>query len=117
VNKKNSTRLLPVAWKKKNEVIYYDMTDDDGYCIAIERDTGTWRLLQNGSLTGYPIAELRNPNSKLAEQPVLFTRYGQRPQVLPDHNYPPDIMQQFINRCTLNQEIGLMSTIPVLLRE
>jgi hypothetical protein len=51
-------------------------------------------------LTGYPIAELRNPTSKLAEQPVLFTRYGQRPQVLPDHDYPPDIMQQFIDRCT-----------------
>jgi hypothetical protein len=57
-------------------------------------------LIENGSLTSYPIAELRNPNSKLAEQPVLFTRYGQRSQVLPDHNYPPNIMQQFIDRCT-----------------
>jgi hypothetical protein len=91
---------LRVAWKKKNEVIYYDRTDEDWSCIAIERDTGTWRLLENGSLTSYPIAELRNLNSKLAEQPVLFTRYGQRPQVLPDHSYPPDIMEQFIDRCT-----------------
>ncbi len=47
-----------------------------------------------------PIAHLRNLNSKLAEQPVLFTRYGQRPQVLPNHDYPSDIMQQFIKRCT-----------------
>jgi hypothetical protein len=94
------TLHLRIAWKKKNEVICYDLTDENWACILIERDTGTWRLLQNGSLTGYPIAELRNSNSKLAEQPVLFTRYGQRPQVTPDHNYPQDIMQQFIERCT-----------------
>ena len=31
---------------------------------------------------------------------MLFTRYGQRPQVLPDHTYPADIMQQFMDRCT-----------------
>jgi hypothetical protein len=95
---------LRVAWKKKNEVIYYDATDEIWSCIAIERDTGTWRLLQNGSLTGYPLAELRNPSSKLTEQPLLFTRYGQRPQVLPDHDYPSDIMQQFINKCTNIQD-------------
>ncbi|MGA9843584.1 MAG: hypothetical protein WBQ25_14830, partial [Nitrososphaeraceae archaeon] len=94
------TLHLRVAWKEKNEVIYYDQTDESWTCIAIERDIGTWRLLQNGSLTDYPIAELRNPNSKLTEQPILFTRYGQRPQVLPDHNYPQDIMQQFIDKCT-----------------
>jgi hypothetical protein len=91
---------LRVAWKKNNEIIYYDLTDESWSCIAIERATGTWRLLQDGSLTGYPRAELRNPNSKLTEQPVLFTRYGQRSQVLPDHNYPPDIKQQFIDRYT-----------------
>ena len=89
---------LRVAWKKKNEVICYDLTDECWSCIAIERDIGTWRLLQNGSLTDYPIAELRNPNSKITEQPILFTRYGQRPQVLPDHNYPPDTMEQFIDK-------------------
>jgi hypothetical protein len=94
------TLHLRVAWKEKNEVIYYDQTDESWTCIAIERDIGTWRLLQNGSLTDYPIAELRNPNSKSTEQPILFTRYGQRPQVLPDHNYPQDIMQQFIDKCT-----------------
>ena len=94
------TLHLRVAWKEKNEVIYYDQTDESWTCIAIERDIGTWRHLQNGSLTDYPIAELRNPNSKLTEQPILFTRYGQRPQVLPDHNYPQDIMQQFIDKCT-----------------
>jgi hypothetical protein len=66
--------------------------------LIISLDSCT--IKKNGSLTGYPIAELRNSNSKLAEQPVLFTRYGQRPQVLPDHNYSPDIMQQFIDRCT-----------------
>ena len=94
------TLHLRVARKKKNKVIYYDQTDESWTCIAIERDIGTWRLLQNGSLTGYPIAELRNPNSKLTEKPLLFIRYGQRPQVLPDHDYPPDIMQQFIDKCT-----------------
>ena len=91
---------LRVGWKKKNEIIYYDRTDESWSCIAIERDIGTWQLLPNGSLTGYPIAELRNPNSKLTEQPILFARYGQRPQVSPEHNYPPDIMQQFIDKCT-----------------
>jgi hypothetical protein len=91
---------LRVAWKKKNEVIYYDPTDENWSCIAIERDTGTWRLLSAGSLTGYPISELRNPDSELKEQPILFSRYSQTPQVLPDRNYPPDIMQQFIDRCT-----------------
>ena len=91
---------LRVAWKKRNEAIYYDPTDEKWSCIAIERATGTWRLLPAGSLTGYPISELRNPNSELKEQPILFTRYGQTPQVSPDRNYPLDIMQQFIDRCT-----------------
>lgn len=91
---------LRVVWKKKNEVIYYDRTDEIWSCIAIERDAGTWRDLPAGSLTSYPISELRNPNSKLSDQPVLFTRYSQAPQVMPDRNYPPDIMQQFIDKCT-----------------
>jgi hypothetical protein len=90
---------LRVAWKK-NEVIYYDPTDERCSCIAIERDTGTWRILPAGSLTDYPIPELRNPNSKLTEQPVVFTRYGQVPQVVPEDRYPPDITQQFIDKCT-----------------
>jgi hypothetical protein len=91
---------LRVAWKKKNEVICYDPTDERWSCIMIERDIGTWRILPAGSLTDYPISELRNPNSKLIEQPVVFTRYGQIPQVMPERNYPSDIMQQFIDRCT-----------------
>ena len=32
---------LRVGWKKKNEVIYYDRTDENWSCISIERDTGT----------------------------------------------------------------------------
>jgi hypothetical protein len=91
---------LRVAWKKKNEIIYYDPTDERWSCIAIERDTGTWRILPAGSLTDYPIPELRNQNSKLIEQPIVFTRYGQIPQVMPERSYPPDIMQQFIDKCT-----------------
>jgi hypothetical protein len=91
---------LRIAWKKKNEVIYFDPTNEKWSCIAIERDTGTWRLLPAGSLTDYPITELRKPDSQLKEQPILFTRYSQTPQVLPDRNYPLDIMQQFIDRCT-----------------
>jgi hypothetical protein len=91
---------LRIAWKKKNEVIYFDPTNEKWSCIAIERDTGTWRLLPAGSLTGYPITELRKQYSQLKDPPVLFTRYSQTPQVLPDRNYPLDIMQQFIDRCT-----------------
>ncbi|MGB6530220.1 MAG: hypothetical protein WBF33_19125, partial [Candidatus Nitrosopolaris sp.] len=91
---------LRVAWKKRNEIIYYDPTDDSWSCIAIGRDIGTWQILPAGSLTNYPIAELRNPNSKLSDQPVLFTRYSQVSQMMPDRNYPSDIMQQFIDRCT-----------------
>jgi hypothetical protein len=56
--------------------------------------------LSSGSLTGYPQPELKNPNSKLIDQPVLFTKYSQMPQVMPDRNYSPDIMQQFIDKCT-----------------
>ncbi len=41
---------LHVASKKKNEVIYYDPTDDRWSCIVIERDIGTWRELPAGSL-------------------------------------------------------------------
>lgn len=97
-------RIIPVnlraAWKKKNEVILYDPTDERWSCIAIERDTGTWRILPAGSLTDYPIPELRNPDSRLIEQPIVFIRYGQIPQVMPERNYPPDIMQQFIDKCT-----------------
>ena len=51
-------------------------------------------------VTDYPISELRNPNSQLIKQPVVFTRYGQIPQVMPERNYPPDIMQQFLEKCT-----------------
>lgn len=91
---------LRVAWKRKNEVIYYDQTDENWSCVEIEKDAGTWRLLEKGPLTSYQIGELQNPNSKLTEQPTLFTRYGQKSQVLPVHNYPPDIMQQFIDKCT-----------------
>ncbi len=91
---------LRIAWKKKNEVICYDPTDERWSCIMIERDIGTWRILPAGSLTDYPISELRNPNSKLIEQPVVFTRYGQIPQVMPERSYPSDIIQQFIDRCT-----------------
>jgi hypothetical protein len=91
---------LRVAWKKKNEIICYDPTDERWSCIVIERDIGTWRILPAGSLTDYPISELRNPNSKLIKQPVVFTRYGQIPQVMPERNYPLDIIQQFIDRCT-----------------
>ena len=42
---------LRVAWKKKNEIIYYDPTDDSCSCIAIGRDIGTWQILPAGSLT------------------------------------------------------------------
>jgi hypothetical protein len=73
---------LRVAWKKKNEIIYYDPTDENWSCIAIERDIGTWHILPASSLTGYPLAELRNPNSKISEQPILFTRYSQTSQRL-----------------------------------
>jgi hypothetical protein len=57
--------------------------------------------LPAGSLTDYPKSELRKPNSELKEQqPILFTRYGQTPQLLTDRNYQLDIMQQFLDRCT-----------------
>ena len=39
---------LRVAWKKKNEVIYYDPTDERWSCVAIEREIGTWRILPAG---------------------------------------------------------------------
>jgi hypothetical protein len=63
------------------------------------RKIGTRQMLPAGSLTRYPIAELRNPSSRFIEEPVLFTRYSQISQDIPDPNYPPDIIKWFIDSC------------------
>ena len=59
------TLHLRVAWKEKNEVIYYDQTDKSWTCIAIERDIGTWRLLQNGQLNGLPNSRAEKSKLKI----------------------------------------------------
>ena len=57
-----------ILHERKRKVIYYDPTDENCSCIAIERDTGAWRLLPAGSVIDYPKSELRKPNSELKEQ-------------------------------------------------
>ena len=66
------TLHLRVAWKEKNEVIYYYQTDESWTCIAIERYIGTWRLLQNGA---YRLPNSRAEKSKLKINRTTNTVY------------------------------------------
>jgi Bifunctional DNA primase/polymerase, N-terminal len=73
-----SSRLLNlrVAWGEiKGKEIYYDLTDPEWGCIKITDKN--WEIVQNA--------------------PVLFTRFNQKAQVLPDRNYSNNILDDFLN--------------------
>ena len=68
---------LRVAWSedKKNNEIYYDLTDPKWRCIKIYEEG--WNIIQHS--------------------PVLFIRFNQQSQLEPDRNYPPDIFDKFLD--------------------
>ena len=59
---------LRVAWgEKKGEEIYYDLANLEWQCIRITNQG--WQIVKSDSSS------------------VLFTKFNQKPQVLPDRNY------------------------------
>jgi hypothetical protein len=67
-------------------VIYYDMTDSLWHVVKISSDD--WGIVESTS----------------ADAPIKFTRYNQTPQVMPVHQYPADIFDQFMNLTNVNGE-------------
>ena len=65
---------LRVAFSKDKNTIYYDLTNDNYQIVEISK-TG-WEIKTN--------------------QDILFTRYNQTPQVLPDRNYDDGIFDEYI---------------------
>lgn len=75
---------LRVAWgsgthKSKKDCIYYDLCDTQGNIIEISKEG------------------CRIINGKDNDVPILFRKYNQQPQVMPDWNYPNDIFDQLLN--------------------
>src|SRR5215208_7019414 len=69
---------LRVAWgEKKGGEIYYDLADPEWQCIRISNES--WQIVKSDSSA------------------VLFTRFNQKPQVLPDRNYPDRIFDDFLD--------------------
>ena len=65
---------LRVAFSKDKSTIYYDLTNDNYQIVEVSK-TG-WEIKTN--------------------QDILFTRYNQTPQVLPDRNYDDGIFDEYI---------------------
>ena len=74
---------LRVAWKKEGNTIYYDLTDEKWRYVEITKDG--W--------------EIREDNSS-----ILFARYNQVAQVLPNRNYEQDILDKFIGLTNVKDE-------------
>ena len=69
---------LRVAWgERKGEEIYYDLVDPEWQCIRITNEG--WQIVNSDSSA------------------VLFTRFNQKPQILPDRNYPSQIFDDFLD--------------------
>ena len=69
---------LRVAWgEKKGEEIYYDLADSEWQSIRITNEG--WQIVSADSSA------------------VLFTRFNQKPQILPDKNYPNQIFDDFLD--------------------
>jgi Bifunctional DNA primase/polymerase, N-terminal len=87
---------LRVASKKENNnnegdsltTIYYDLTNPKWQYIKITNHQ--WELVDN--------------NNSNVSPPILFVRYNQVPQVLPDRNYEPDIFDKFLTLTNLKDE-------------
>jgi Bifunctional DNA primase/polymerase, N-terminal len=67
---------LRVAWAEKDREIHYDLTDPQWRCIRIT--TMEWEII-------------KHTNN------VLFTRFNQKAQVMPDRNYPLNIFDQYLD--------------------
>jgi DNA polymerase elongation subunit (family B) len=68
---------LRVAWGEiKGKEIYIDLTDSKWRCIKLTDKN--WEIVQQNC-------------------PVLFTRFNQKAQVLPDRNYPQNIFDDFLD--------------------
>ena len=65
---------LRVAFSKDKNTIYYDLTNDNYQVVEISK-------------TGWEIKK---------SQDILFTRFNQTPQVLPDRNYDVGIFDEYI---------------------
>jgi hypothetical protein len=65
---------LRTAWH--NGDIYYDLTNDKWQCIKISKE-GYWNVIQNPK--------------------VMFTRFNQIPQVIPDSDYDKNIFDEFLD--------------------
>lgn len=75
---------LRVSWgsdthNSKKDCIYYDLYDTQGNIIEISKEG--CRLINGGD----------------RDVPILFIRYNQQPQVIPDWNYPDDIFEKLLN--------------------
>jgi DNA polymerase, archaea type len=69
---------LRVAWgEKKGKEIYFDMADLEWKCIRITNES--WQIVNSDSSA------------------ILFTRFNQKPQILPDKNYPNQIFDDFLD--------------------
>jgi Bifunctional DNA primase/polymerase, N-terminal len=67
---------LRVAWAEKLKEIHYDLTDPQWKCIRIT--TEKWDIIKH-------------------TDNVLFTRFNQKAQVMPDRNYPLNIFDQYLD--------------------
>jgi len=67
---------LRVAWADKDKEIHYDLTDPQWRCIRIT--TKNWDIIKH-------------------TDNVLFTRFNQKAQIMPDRNYPLDIFDQYLD--------------------
>jgi hypothetical protein len=82
---------LRVAWgdpanRSRPDCIYYDMTDPQGRIIEISADR--WRII----------------NGNESDVPILFKRHNQSPQVEPNCNYEPDILDRFLKLTNVKKE-------------
>jgi DNA polymerase elongation subunit (family B) len=68
---------LRVAWgERRSEEICYDLADPNWRCIQITNEG--WQIVNS-------------------DFPVMFARFNQKPQVLPDKNYPSQIFDDFLD--------------------
>ncbi|PWU81183.1 MAG: hypothetical protein DLM72_08300 [Candidatus Nitrosopolaris wilkensis] len=67
---------LRVAWAKQNEEIHYDLTDSKWRCVQVTKEG--WSIIPH-------------------QKDTLFTRFNQKAQVQPDHDYPNDIFDKFLD--------------------
>jgi hypothetical protein len=76
---------LRVCRPCESSPIYYDLTDDSWQQVEI-RAGQPWKVID------------------AQDSPVLFNRYGQAPQVMPEHEYSTDTLDRFIGLANIKNE-------------